>query len=215
MHPALERIPNVWHAESLTRTHGGRIATGHAALDAALGGGWPMHSLIEILCERRGIGELQLLRALLQPRVVPGCCEQRDVVLWLNAPFQLQAVALAQVGLDPGRHWCACHLSERDALWAMEQALRSNSCIAVIAWADTVSPGALRRLKLAAVAHDSIGVLFRPLTVATVPSPASVRLRLRPADADLQIELLKVQGRRPGCVRLPVQQRIQRARMPP
>ena len=204
---ALAHIPHVWRAESLARAEHGRIATGHDVLDEALGGGWPTPALIEVLCDREGIGELQLLRALWQPRSMQGCNEQRSVVLWLNAPFAVQAVALAQLGLDPAQHWCAPGLTERDALWAMEQALRSGSCAAVMAWSRTVTAGLLRRLKLAASSHDAIGVLFRPGAMAAAPSPATLRLRLRPGPEQLQVDLLKAQGRRPGTLRLSLQAR--------
>jgi hypothetical protein len=214
-HISLSHIPHVWRAESLVSMHGDTIATGHGALDAALGGGWPAPALLEVLCDHPGIGELQLLRALWQPRSTRTCSEERCVVLWLNAPFEVQAVALAQLGLDPGRHWCARDLAERDALWAMEQALRSGSCALVMAWSKTVTPTMLRRLKLAASAHDSIGVLIRPCAVATTPSPATVRLCLHSQAGQLQIDLLKVQGRRPGSVQLPVHERTQRVRAGP
>jgi hypothetical protein len=36
---SLSRIPHVWRAESLALAHSGIIATGHEALDVALGGG--------------------------------------------------------------------------------------------------------------------------------------------------------------------------------
>lgn len=210
MDPLLDHIPNIWRAESLALTRHPLITTGHRELDAALGGGWPAPALLEVLCDHEGIGELQLLRALLQPRSTPGSAEARSVVLWLNAPFELQAVAIAQLGLEPAQQWCARGLSERDALWAMEQALRSSSCALVIAWAPSIRPAMLRRLKLAAVSHDAIGVLFRPGAAAAVPSPATLRLRLRPIAGRLQVELLKVQGRRPGCVSLRVDARTQR-----
>jgi hypothetical protein len=212
---ALSRIPHVWRAESLTLAHSGLIATGHDSLDAALGGGWPAPALIEVLCDHEGIGELQLLRSLWQPRSTRACNEQRSVVLWLNAPFEVQAVALAQLGLDPTQHWCARDLAERDALWAMEQALRSGSCAVVMAWSKTVTPAMLRRLKLAAGSHDSIGVLVRPPVVAVTPSPATVRLRLQPQNGQLQVDLLKVQGRRPGSLLLPLHGRTQRVRAGP
>jgi protein ImuA len=212
---SLSRIPHVWRAESLALAHSGSIATGHEALDGALGGGWPAPALIEVLCDHEGIGELQLLRALWQPRSTRACNEQRSVVLWLNAPFEVQAVALAQLGLDPTQHWCARNLSERDALWTMEQALRSGSCALVMAWSKTVTPAMLRRLKLAAGSHDSIGVLIRPRVAAATPSPATVRLRLRSQAGQLQIDLLKAQGRRPGAVLLPLHGRTQRVRAGP
>lgn len=222
---SLSHIPLVWRAESLVAARGGSIATGHESLDAALGGGWPAPALIEVLCDQAGIGELQLLRGLWQPRSTRASSAERSVVLWLNAPFEPHAVALAQFGLDPAQHWCARGLSERDALWAMEQALRSGSCALVMAWSKTVTAGMLRRLKLAAGSHDSMAVLVRPHAAAAAPSPATLRLRLRPritqptnrspAAAQLHVDLLKVQGRRPGSLLLPLHERTQRARAGP
>lgn len=205
------KIPNVWRAESLTFVRNGAIATGHSLLDAALGGGWPSPALIEVLCNHEGIGELQLLSSLFQPRSPSPCAEQRCVVLWLNAPFQLHALALAQLGLDPSRHWCADTLGLADTLWAMEQALRSGSCALVVAWAPRITLPMLRRLKLAAVGSGSVGVLFRPASAAAVPSPATLRLRLRPQAMQLHVELLKVQGRRPCALQVSVAARTQRS----
>jgi protein ImuA len=216
---SLSHIPHVWRAESLLPARGGIIATGHESLDGALGGGWPSPALIEVLCDQEGIGELQLLRALWQPRSMRACNEERRVVLWLNAPCEVHAVALAQLGLDPAQHWYARGLSERDALWAMEQALRSGSCALVMAWSKTVTPGMLRRLKLAASSHDSLAVLVRPCAAAAAPSPATLRLRLQPRitrqESQLQVDLLKVQGRRPGSLLLPLHGRTQRVRAGP
>jgi hypothetical protein len=208
--PVLEQIPNVWRAQSLTLASHGRVVTGHQELDVVLGGGWPAPALIEVLCDREGIGELQLLRSLMQPATLSACHETRSVVMWLNVPFEPQAVAIAQLGLDPGRHWCVRAPSEHDALWAMEHALRSGSCALVMAWARRITPTMLRRLKLAAVANDSIGILFRPTAAAAMPSPATLRMRLRPEGEELRIELLKVQGRKPACLNLQLQQRTRR-----
>ena len=47
------------------------------------------------------------------------------------------------------------------ALWAMEQALRSGLCAAVIAWSKSAARPVLRRLQLAA-AGSRLAVLFRP-----------------------------------------------------
>jgi hypothetical protein len=209
--PALERIPNVWRAQSLRVAGSGVITTGHHELDVALGGGWPAPALIEVLYDREGMGELQLLRSLMQPRSrSESHLEQRCAVLWLNTPFEPQAVAIAQLGLDPGWHWHARSVSPHDALWAMEHALRSGSCALVMAWAQQITLAMLRRLKLAAVAHGSIGVLFRPTAAAAVPSPATLRMRLQPRGEELRIELLKVQGRKPACLNLPLQGRTRR-----
>jgi cell division inhibitor SulA/protein ImuA len=84
----------------------------------------------------------------------------------------------------------------------MEQALRSGACAAVLAWTEAADTHALRRLKLAAIEGACVGFLFRSPRHATRPSPANVRLALRPEGAALVVELLKVQGGRAATLRL-------------
>ena len=69
-----------------------------------------------------------------------------------------------------------------DILWAMEQALRSGSCSAVLAWPPFLTERGARRLQLAAEAGGGWGVYFSPATAATAHSPAALRLALSPAN---------------------------------
>ncbi len=54
-HPAIFRVGDV------PRSLDGVVASGFAALDRELNGGWPTARLIEVLCDRVGLGELSLL----------------------------------------------------------------------------------------------------------------------------------------------------------
>jgi hypothetical protein len=58
----------------------------------------------------------------------------------------------------------------------------------------------LRRLKLAAEAGGALGVLFRPERHRFESSPATLRLLLTQGEHTPHLELLKVQGGRPGPV---------------
>jgi hypothetical protein len=85
----------------------------------------------------------------------------------------------------------------RDALWAMEQALRAGSCAAVLGWPMTADDKALRRLQVAAESGQCLGVAFRPMRAATNPSPAPLRLQLD-ADGDgHRLRVLKCRGAQP------------------
>src|SRR5687768_681617 len=96
----LADIPLLWRAESLAAVQSDCVPTGFEALDRALGGGWPAPSLIELLCDEQGIGELRLLLGLLRRSQEPSApC--RKLTLWISPPFELHAVALAQYGLVP------------------------------------------------------------------------------------------------------------------
>lgn len=197
----LQQVPGVWRAASLAQPGGERRSSGIAQLDAALGGGWPACGLIEVFCEQYGIGELRMLLPVLsQVTALPAQAPQTQVALWLNPPYAVQAAALMQHGLNPAQHLTSQTLSPRDTLWAMEQALASGACGMVIAWSSHIDMTCSRRLKLAAVAGACMGVLFRPLHEAPLPSAAQVRVKLQAVPDKLHIELLKVPGRLPSMV---------------
>ncbi|MFP4181155.1 MAG: translesion DNA synthesis-associated protein ImuA, partial [Thiohalospira sp.] len=150
------------HAEAPVR------ATGHPRLDGALGGGWPIGGLVEIAGEP-GHGEFTLLR--------PALAAVAGWQAWVAPPHVPHAPALVAAGLDPAR---LLHVRAEgdEALWALEQALRSGVCEAVLGWPAAADDRALRRLQLAAETGGATGFLFRPARALEQPSPAAVRLAL-------------------------------------
>ena len=75
-------------------------------------------------------------------------------------------------------------------------------CAAVLLWLKGTDDRWLRRLKLAAAAGQALGVLFRPERHRFESSPASLRMLLTQDAHATHLELLKVQGGRPGPVDL-------------
>jgi protein ImuA len=189
------KIPNVWRAQSLAPETSLR-ATGFAALDQALGGGWPQPAMIEMLTDIHGIGELQLILPLLRTSVVPETLAP-PVIAWINPPYEPNAVALAQQALLDRPHWLITTKSTQDALWSVEQALKAGACAAVLAWVSSIKTPSLRRLKLAMVTGHTSVVLYRSTAAASEPSPAHVRLMLTPRGSQLHVRVLKARSRQP------------------
>jgi cell division inhibitor SulA/protein ImuA len=188
------QIPNVWRAQSLTALSS-TLPTGFDSLNTALGGGWPSPALLEILTDAYGIGEVQLVLPLL--RALTERSPKPALIVWLNPPYEPNAVALAQQGFGECRHWLAMNLSSQDVLWSMEQALKAGACAAVLAWASQADTPSLRRLKLAVSGTQSHGILYRPAAAATQPSPSHIRLQLGVRSTQLLVKVLKVPGRNP------------------
>ena len=118
--------PSLWRASQLARASTRCVDTGHAALSSQLpGGGWPAGTLVELLQQQPGIGEMRLLRPALQ------ACAERRIVL-LQPPHPPQALALAALGLPPSKLLWLRTSRSADALWAAEQVLRSGSCGALL-----------------------------------------------------------------------------------
>jgi hypothetical protein len=173
-------------------------STGCSSLDARLpGGGWPTASLIEVLLDDTGLGEVQLFL----PALV-ACQRAASWLIWISPPHEPYAPALAQQGIELTRLLIVRPASATEALWAAEQALASGVCAAVLLWLKGTDDRWLRRLKLAAEAGGALGVLFRPERHRFESSPASLRLVVTKGEPEARLDLLKVQGGRPGPVDL-------------
>ena len=192
-HPALWRGGGIVDAPAT-------VPTGFRRLDERLpSGGWPLSKLVEILVSTAGVGEIRLLIPALRALSAARPDEPRWIA-WLGPPHLPYAPALADAGLDPSRTLVIRPRAGLDLLWAMEQALRSGACAAVLGWAGATSDQALRRLSLAAGEGQSIGFLFRPPCHRNEASPAALRLLLTACDNGLDIEILKSRGGVPSRI---------------
>lgn len=190
----LLRQPGLWRAgERVRNTKQPHVPSGFAGLDAVLpGGGWPLGALTEIIHAEAGMGELSL--------VMPALVRLGRTGRWnalVAPPYLPYAPALAACGVDLSKLLLIHPDNETDALWAVEQALRSGVCAAVVAWPGRSDERCLRRLQLAAEAGGALGVLLRQHDGGRA-SPAAVRLRLERSDGETVARLLKCRGGMPG-----------------
>jgi protein ImuA len=184
--------PSLWRASQLAHSATRCVDTGFAALSAQLpGGGWPLGTLIDLLVQQHGIGELRLLRPAL------AALGKRPIVL-LQPPHPPQALALAALGLEPSQLiWIRGGAGAKgggDALWAAEQVLRSGCCGALLLWQHHARGETLRRLHLAAQSADTLFYMLRPLAAARDASPAPLRLSLTAAAGGVDIGFVKRRG---------------------
>lgn len=186
---------------------GAFLPTGFAALDEALGGGWHVGALNEVLVAGPGSGALEaFLPALAHAHEVRarGDAPRPRLLAWIHPTQRPYPPALAQAGFDLARWLVVCPRDARDQLWALDLALRSGACDAVVA-AVSAAHGdvALRRLQLAAEATGTLALLVRPPRCAAAPSPAAVRLRATARGAPpearatrrrLEVEVVRCRG---------------------
>lgn len=198
LHPAL------WRASQLGRPGDAGLTSGFAELDAVLpGGGWPARALTELLLPHAGVGELRFVAPVLATVQARG-----RSVLWFDPPGEPSPWALEALGIRTRRlvvvrpkvRLEAARARERlpaaDLLWALEQTLASGQAGAVLAWLPArLGADALRRLQLAAQAHDGPAFVLRDAQARLRPSVAPLRLLLGSAGADaLRVHLLKRRG---------------------
>jgi hypothetical protein len=194
--------PGIWRAGQARASQSSLLSTGYPELDRMLRGGWPIGSLCELLVDSWGSGEFRLL--------LPALCQvtgsrdedhagQASWSVLINPPYIPYAPALAGAGVNTGRLLVVHCRQDEDVLWAIEQALHSGSCKAVLAWCDRAGPQALRRLQLAAGRGRCWAVLLRSGRCRNQRSPAALRLYLRPMhQRGISIEVFKHRGGRPG-----------------
>jgi len=175
------------------------LPSGFASLDAKLGGGWPLGVVTEVLQDTQGIGELRLLMPALarlgQPELLaPELRERlgpRRQICWLMPPYIPYAPALLQQQMDLTRMLVVDVQQPDDALWALEQILRSRVCAAVLGWFTRIDPRALRRLQLAAEAGFCWVVMFRHSRFLHERATAPLRLQLQSDSTGLHIRILR------------------------
>ncbi len=217
--------PDLWRGHQFGRHAERGLPSGFALLDAQLpGGGWPRRALTELLLPHPGVGEIRLLSHCIMatqrlgrpvmlfdpPEALSGWALAQ---LGLDVEQLLIIMTHAQPNPDPkgGADWgpgtqqgCQSREGVRSVgetnidarLWALEQALKSGHVGAVLAWLPPrLRTERLRRLQLAAHAHDGVAFVLREMAAAQRPSAAPLRLALRPGGADvLAVHLLKRRG---------------------
>jgi protein ImuA len=191
---ALLDHPDLWRAGRIgpnTQT----VSTGYSTLDSLLADrGWPKAGLVELLSDQVGIGELRLLG----PALAQLSLHERRWITWINPPHIPYAPALIEMGIDVGKVLLVHPKTHADALWALEQAIKSGSCSAALAWLDESKLTAkdVRRLKLATRRGETLTVLFRPSTAVKRQSMAELRIRMQHASIPdrLCVEILKRRG---------------------
>ncbi|WP_228124699.1 translesion DNA synthesis-associated protein ImuA [Glaciimonas soli] len=187
---AIAQMPNaLWRANEMATCRTSTLPSGFTALDGELpNAGWPKSTLIELLLQQAGIGELQLLK----PTLSTLARSQR--IALIQPPHLPHGAAFHGWGLRPESLFWMKAKSTADALWSAEQILKNGSCGALILWQNNIRTEALRRLNLAAQSGDTVFWLIRPISARQDTSPAPLRLALRPAFGGVSVDIVKRRG---------------------
>ena len=191
---------NLWQGHQTPNLTRPVMSTGYAELDKELpGGGWQAGRVCEMYHQGMGAGELTLLLPALA-----ALSQQSRWVLWVAPPARPFAPALAQAGIEVNHMLMVHPRSYKEAIWCMEEAMRSGHCSAVLGWLWEWRKSHIRRLQLAATEQNCHCWLWPQTGYDPSGSPAAFRLKVgRPVEmaqrqTHLQVELLKRRGRWPG-----------------
>ena len=168
------------------------IKTGFSDLDNVMAlGGWPLETTTELAFSSSGIGELRLLLPALKKHLSTGGMSH---LIWINPPYLPYAPALFKQNIDPARLLVVRPQGIKNILWAVEQALLSQSFAAVFTWtgAYRLNQKESRRLQLAVEKSSAWHVQFRHSDCLQQPSAARLRLNLASTNSgELSITVCK------------------------
>jgi protein ImuA len=181
----------LWRGDQLGSAVARVYSSGFEALDAALpGGGWPGHSLTEILTAQSGTLEWRLLGGVLRDVCVAG----RSVVL-VGPPREPHVPGLRLAGLSEKQLVWIQAETPAERLWSAEQLIKANACGALIAWLPQVRAEQIRRLQVLAAGCEAPVFVCRPASAAQEPSAAPLRLLTRAGlDWELLVDVFKRKG---------------------
>ena len=101
---------------------------------------------------------------------------------WVEAGLVLERLVIVKAG--------------KQAAWCCEQLLACGGFAGVLAWPEAgVDAKVLRRLQAAAEGRATFTWLWRPVSLASTPSPAPLRLALAAGEGGLSVRILKRRGR--------------------
>jgi protein ImuA len=201
--------------EELLPLQGFRPPTAGARVELGLGpvkacfpkGQFPTGAVHELLSgsDEEGAATCGFVTALLAPLM-----RQGGACLWISSRTNVFPPALKRFGTEPEKIVFVHLAREKDAIWAMEEALKCEGLAAVVGEIRNLDFTASRKLQLAVEKSRVTGFLLRdqPGSLGTVAAVA--RWKVSPLATDpgdempgvgfprWKIELLKVRNGRPG-----------------
>ena len=170
-----QRIRTIERASHRCAPQSDITPNGLPGLERLLGeAGWPRGCLVEWLAEGCGTGSTGL--ALWASREA----WRDNLLVMIDSRRELHALAAMPFAVDLRRTVFIRPEQPPDALWSLEQVLRTRGVGAVVCDVERLSTQACRRLQLAAEIGGGVGILLRPAQARGQPSFAEYRFLVQP-----------------------------------
>ena len=185
-----------WQSNNQSESADRSVTSGCGAIDRLLQrNGFLRGSLVEWLGSGAGCGASLL--ALVAAR--QACADGGSLVV-IDSDRTFYPPTAAVWGIDLQRTIVVRPENNKDAQWALDQALQCEHVAAVLAWPRKLDSYTFRRLQLAAESSGCLGLLVRPLVIRKEPSWADVRLSVAPIMNHgkgwrQRVQLLRCRGR--------------------
>jgi hypothetical protein len=178
-----DKHPHIWRAREKPVSEN-KFLLGTRVLDEALHGGIATSGVVRI-ASLTGIGEITLFKQVLTMH------RAHKLRVFIKPPAQLQAPWLSSLGVDLEQVIVVLPKTDKEALWAAEQCLKSAACHCVLLWNNTMDAKAARRLQVAASHNDTLCLLFTSPHQQGASFPIALDLSLHIRDAQLVVNIIK------------------------
>jgi protein ImuA len=186
----LKLDPSLWRGRCRGSASEEAIDSGFEELNAILPtGGWPVKSVIELVVDEWGNGELQVLLPLMRY-----LSQQKSHLALVAPPYLPYAPALHNAGIAL-EHLAIIdnRVAAKDKWWCAEKMLRHGDCGLVLVWPERKHirtwSSQVRRLQVAATMGGNLGIIFNRGEPAD--TPVSLRLKLSYCQQGISVKVLK------------------------
>ncbi len=185
----------VWQAAQQPCSSARVISSGYQQLNRELPqGGWQAGQVCEIYPHRYGCGDMHILLPVLAT-----LSHQQQWIMMVAPPAIPYAPALTMAGIDTRRLLMVHPKDRKEALWCVEEGLRSGHCSAVMGWLPESDPNSIRRIQLACEASKNFCWLWPDARHQNSASAAPLRLQVTRISAEqANLRFIKRRGRWPG-----------------
>ncbi len=191
-----QRIRTIERASHRCAPQSDITLNGLPGLERLLGeAGWPRGCLVEWLAEGCGTGSTGL--ALWASREA----WRDNLLVMIDSRRELHAQAAVPFAVDLSRTVFIRPEHPPDALWSLEQVLRTRGIGAVVCDVEKLSSQTCRRLQLAAEVGGGLGILLRPAQARGQPSFAEYRFLVQPLPPPNKSDAVVSRRRRVDLVR--------------
>ena len=171
------------------------LDSGYAELNRELPAkGWRAGQVCEIYTQAPGSGEFSLLLPALAK-----LSQQERWIMLVAPPAIPYAPALKMAGINTERLLMVHPANHKEALWCIEEGLRSGQCSAVLGWLTETNSTSVRRIQLACEEQQNHCWLWPERSAETKATAAPVRMSVRRHSArEAAVRFIKRRGSWPG-----------------
>ena len=189
MHQNIEKLLTkqlVWRGQGSPKEIQPKITSDFPRLDQAIGG-WSYGTIVELIHQEHGNGEISLIIPLIKK-----ISNAKDTwIVLVDPPYIPYAPSFVANNIDLSKILIIEPKKQKESIWAMEQALGTNTCSIVIGWPKAITEQIIRKFKMAARRGNTIGFYLVKPNITLKNSSVSYKIQVSGKPSNIEVTILK------------------------